>query len=314
MWRTVWRARRQRWGISSSVVPWLGATAWNATSWRAVAVAGRAEKAGLGLPCNETLLHRAAAFSFLFFPFISMDASAAALINRRNIQTCSEWRTHPLCSSCWWPFGSDVILVINIQSAGMQQMVGGAPPLWAISHLAYRNKWHVFASVWECLDPSACVRECMWVVHGGVRDPTESFNGTKMSLFRQSCLENVIMGEGEGAAACVYADLQGHLSMQIERGQINAASPLHVPWWCSRAVGGPDMWANDVHISASQVLGICDGPQLICIWHQQTCGLFSLLPELCSAGCRFIRFKAESSYLGQIFGLFLKDMPVKNTS
>lgn len=72
-----------------------------------------------------------------------------------------------------------------------------------------------------------------------------------------------------------------------------------------------ELWAvQDVHVPARA--GICDGPQLICIWHEQTCGLFSLLPELRSAGCRFIRFKAESSYLGQIFGLFLKDMSVAN--
>lgn len=72
-----------------------------------------------------------------------------------------------------------------------------------------------------------------------------------------------------------------------------------------------------VHVSASQVLparvGIRDGPRLICIWHEQTCGLFSLLPELRSAGCRFMRFKAESSYLGQIYGLFFKDMSVLQT-
>lgn len=75
---------------------------------------------------------------------------------------------------------------------------------------------------------------------------------------------------------------------------------------CGRSRRGSPRRAR---LSVPARAGICDGPQLICIWHEQTCRLFSLLPELRSAGCRF---KAESSYLGQIFGLFLKDMSVAN--
>lgn len=51
--------------------------------------------------------------------------------------------------------------------------------------------------------PGPCMCACVYVYVGrlgGVRNPTESFNGTKMALFRLSCVENVMGGQSDGGS------------------------------------------------------------------------------------------------------------------